>query len=298
MLDLLLLLMVFIWGANFSVIKVALREVPALAFNAVRLIVASGLFFGVMVWARHRSGTSLAVAPEDRRRIVALGVIGHLCYQLLFLFGVARTSVANASLVFGMTPITVALMAAVAGHDRVPLRSWAGAALSFLGLYLVVGRSAGLSVNSLSGDGLVFAAMLCWSLYSVGSQPLLARYSPAVLNGWTMAVGGSAYAVVAIPSLLATPWRSLSLTAWTMLGWSAVFALFLAYLLWYVGVQRIGSSRTSVYSNLTPVFAMLVAWAWLGEPVVLTQAVGAAAILGGIAVTRWRPRPSPVATEA
>jgi drug/metabolite transporter (DMT)-like permease len=113
-----------------------------------------------------------------------------------------------------------------------------------------------------------------------------------------MAVGGTAYAVVAIPTLLATPWRSLSLTAWAMLGWSAVFALFLAYLLWYVGVQRIGSSRTSVYSNLTPVFAMLVAWAWLGEPVVLTQAVGAAAILGGIAVTRWRPRQAPVETAA
>lgn len=290
MLDLLLLLMVFIWGANFSVIKVALREMPALAFNAVRLMAASSLFFAVMAWSRRQGGPSMRIAPADRGRIVLLGLIGHLCYQLLFLFGVSRTSVANASLVFGMTPITVALMAAMAGHERVRMQSWAGAALSFLGLYFVVGRGAGLSVNSLAGDGLVFGAMLCWSVYSVLSQPLLTRYSPAVLNGWTMAIGGAAYALAALPSLSATPWGTLSATTWLLTAWSAVFALFLAYLLWYIGVQRIGSSRTSVYSNLTPVFAMLVAAVWLGEPVVRTQVLGAVAILGGIAVTRWPVR--------
>ena len=51
-------------------------------------------------------------------------------------------------------------------------------------------------------------------------------------------------------------------------------------------VQRIGSARTSVYSNLTPVVAMIVAAIWLGETISGAQIVGAAMILSGIAVNR------------
>ena len=41
---LLLVLMVVIWGANYSLIKVVLRELPPPVFNALRLLVASGVF--------------------------------------------------------------------------------------------------------------------------------------------------------------------------------------------------------------------------------------------------------------
>ena len=61
-LDLLLLSMVAIWGTNFSLVKVALRDFPELAFNAFRLVIASSIFLGGAVVAaiagegeRHRS---------------------------------------------------------------------------------------------------------------------------------------------------------------------------------------------------------------------------------------------------
>ena len=46
---------------------------------------------------------------------------------------------------------------------------------------------------------------------------------------------------------------------------SSLLALALAYMIWYTAVQRIGSARTAVYSNLTPIVAMIVAAIWLGE---------------------------------
>ena len=71
--------------------------------------------------------------------------------------------------------------------------------------------------------------------------------------------------------------------------WSSIFCLVLAYVIWYTGVQRLGATRTSAYSNLIPIFAMGVAWLWLGEPVTMAQAVGAAAILAGVFLTRLSP---------
>ena len=46
---------------------------------------------------------------------------------------------------------------------------------------------------------------------------------------------------------------------------SSLLALALSYMVWYTAVQRIGSARTAVYSNLTPIVAMIVAAVWLGE---------------------------------
>jgi drug/metabolite transporter (DMT)-like permease len=65
-----------------------------------------------------------------------------------------------------------------------------------------------------------------------------------------------------------------------------------AYILWYRGVQRIGNARTAAYSNLTPIVALGVAWAWLGEALSFLQITGAAVVLGGLTLARLgRDRP-------
>ena len=68
-------------------------------------------------------------------------------------------------------------------------------------------------------------------------------------------------------------------------------ALTLAYLIYYVSVMRIGLARTTVWTNVTPVVGMAIAWAALGEPVDAWKMAGAALILGGVVVTRLAPRP-------
>ena len=68
--------------------------------------------------------------------------------------------------------------------------------------------------------------------------------------------------------------------------YSALFALCLAYTIWYMAVREIGSARTSVYSNLVPIVAMLTAIAFLGEILTPMRLAGAAAVLVGVALTR------------
>jgi drug/metabolite transporter (DMT)-like permease len=51
-------------------------------------------------------------------------------------------------------------------------------------------------------------------------------------------------------------------------------------------VQKIGPSRTAIYSNVVPIIAMAVAAMWLGEPLTRTKLLGATAVLTGVALTR------------
>ena len=291
MLDLLLLLMIVIWGSNFSVVKYALRDFPEISFNALRLIIASAVFMAALAIGRARSNAGLR-PPEppitwpEWRSLIGLGIVGTGFYQLLFLAGVARTSVANSSLIFGCTPVAVAIMSSLAGHDRLTAARWAGAALSFTGIYTLVGLRAEISSATFAGDAMIFGAMLCWSLYSVAAQPLLKRHSPLVVTGWAMTSGTAVYLVFAVIPMLRTDWSAISTTSWILMTASALLALAFSYIVWYTAVQRIGSSRTAIYSNLTPIVAMIVAFLWLGEPITRIQMLGAALILSGIALTR------------
>ena len=158
--------------------------------------------------------------------------------------GVARTSVANSSLILGATPIAVALLQ-VAGRRDVPsVWHWLGIGLSLLGVFLVVGRGAQLGTTSLAGDLLMMGAAWCWATYTVGARSLLERHSALSLNTWSMAIGTALFVPLGVPGLVALDWRAVSLGAWAGLAYSAVFALCVAYMIWYTAVQRIGSART------------------------------------------------------
>ena len=279
--------MVIIWGANFSAVKVAMRDFPELAFNALRLVIGSSMFGLAIWWTRQRAQTSVVrISRSDWLRLIALGVIGHFVYQLLFLGGLKRTSVGNGSLIVGSSPVVIALLSALVGHERVTPLRWLGVVLALGGLYLVVGHNVSWSAESRIGDALMLGSLLCWATYSVGAQPLLRRHSPLVVTGITMSVGGVLYVAFALPVLLLIEWTAISPLSWWLMIASAVLALSVAYLIWYTALQRIGSTRTSVYSYLTPVVAMVVAALWLDEPISLNQAVGAATILTGLLVTR------------
>ena len=281
-LDLLLVLMVVIWGSNFTVVKIALRDFPELAFNAMRMVVGSMIFLGAM----HLSRTRVALSRADWRRLVLLGIVGHFLYQFCFVGGLKRTSVGNSSLIVGASPVLIAVLSSLAGHERVPPLRWIGVFLALIGLYFVVGHRADWSASLWLGDTLMIVSMLCWATYSVAAQPLLKRHSPLFVTGISFVIGTTFYVLTTAPVLITVSWSSISRTGWILMVLSAALALNLAYLIWYTGVQKLGGTRTAVYSYLTPIVAMLVASFWLGEPISGNQMVGAGAILTGLAVTR------------
>jgi drug/metabolite transporter (DMT)-like permease len=293
--DGLLLLMVLIWGANYSVVKSAIRDIPPQAFNVLRMGVASAVFAAALL------ATGLPrVARADWGRLALLGTIGHFVYQVCFMAVLARTTASNSSLIIGCSPVAVSIASALAGHERVPRAQWIGILLSVAGVYMVVGSGAEFGGASLAGDLLTLGAVCCWAVYTVGSRPLLARYSPLAVTGVTMIAGTALYGSASITELARVRWADVSAWAWTAMVLSAVLALNVAYLIWYTSVQRIGNIRTSAYSNLIPLVAIAIATLALGETMTAGKLGGAGAILAGVAVTRITARghaPDPPAEE-
>jgi drug/metabolite transporter (DMT)-like permease len=303
--------MAIIWGTNYSIVKSAFQQVDPQAFNAARMLIASAGFLVVMGALRLRQSsatigteeralgvesifrTPTRLSARDGLELAALGLVGHFLYQYFFIGGLALTTVANSSLMLATTPVVIALISAVFGQERVGGRHWAGAALSLLGIYIVVGRGVQLGGRGLKGDAMMVAAVVCWAVYTLGSRRLISRHSPVGVTGLSMTIGALVYVPVMWPHVRAVDWAHLPWGTWVSIVYSSIFALGVAYTIWYAGVRQIGSARTSVYSNVIPIVAMATAVIFLGEPLRLMNLVGATAVLVGVALTRTAPHATP-----
>jgi drug/metabolite transporter (DMT)-like permease len=285
--DLAILVLVLIWGANFSVVKAALREIHPLAFNALRFLLASA----ILGYFLRRSGRGLSFDRKEIPALFGLGLLGNFVYQLLFIYGVHWTLAGNAALILATVPVFVTLLSTALKHERISRAGWAGVALSLAGVVLVVwggSRAVAFGSTTLRGDLTMLAAAVAWSAYTVGAAPLVRRHGALRTTAATMWIGTAALTATALPSLLRQDWASVSAGAWAGLVFSGALSIALAYILWYYGVRHLGSSRTAVYSNTVPIVALLVAWLTLGETPTWLQVAGAVAILGGVLLAKLR----------
>ena len=283
-----LLFMTVIWAVNFSVTKLALSELTPLAFNALRFMLASA----VVYVALRRRGRVPLPAREDIAAIVGLGLLGNGIYQMLFILGIDRTGAGTASLLLAGSPLITALLSALLGHERVRPRVWFGVCGTLLGISLVVGfgSATASSPSTLGGNLLLIGATIAWSTYTVGSRPFIAKYGSVPVTAWTLWMGTPFIVLIGVRDLTKIAAANITPGMWLAVLYGGVLSIGIAYLIWYYGVSVLGNTRTSVYSNLTPALAMLVAWLWLGEVPSAGQLAGAAIIVGGVTLAQSRGR--------
>jgi drug/metabolite transporter (DMT)-like permease len=281
--DLLLFTMAVIWGINFVVVKYATHIFNPVAFTGLRVGTAA-LFLLLVALIRG----SISLPRRDVVPLLMLGVVGNGLYQLFFVHGIARTRAGNAALIVGAAPAFIALFARVRGLERVKRLTLFGIALSVVGVGLVIAGSAGSSNGeaTLLGSVLVFLGVLCWTAYTIMLQPYTKRIDVIKLSAITMVGGAVPLLIASTPALIATDWSAIGKGGWLALLYSGVISMGVAYFFWYRGLRVLGPTRTAVYTNLQPIIALLVAWAFIGEMPTVFQGVGAATIVAGVFLTR------------
>jgi drug/metabolite transporter (DMT)-like permease len=283
--DLLMFLVVTIWGVNLSLVKIALGEIPPLPYNGIRLLLAAA----VLVAWQLRSERNLRLRGQDLAKIILLSFSGYTLYQYLFITGINMTTASNTAVIFGSAPIMISLLSSFFKHEKILPLGWLGIGLGFAGIYLVIsGRSGGFSLSrqTWKGDLLLFAAVFLWAHYSVSARPLLKIYSPLKFTAVTMGLGSLMFFPFSIGPLQKLPYAAISLKAWLCLIFSGVVALSLALVLWFFSVRNVGNSQTAVYSNLQPVLAVVFAYLLLAETVSSSLLLGAMVVFTGIYFTR------------
>jgi drug/metabolite transporter (DMT)-like permease len=277
-----MLLVVLIWGVNFSVTKGAFASIPPLAFTGVRFGLASLLLVPLV---RRLEGVE-PLPPGALVRLIALGVLGNTLYQLAWISGLERTTASNSALILASMPTIVAVLAVGLRLEPFHPRVIGGVVVASLGVVLVVAaRGTGFGAATMTGDLLSLAAVLCWAGYTLGLRSLPEAVSPLRVTMVTTLAGAPVLLLAGMPAILTMNWRAVGWEGWSALAYSTVLSLLVAYVIWNRSVKVVGPSRTVIYMCLTPLVAVAAAALLLGERPRPLQAVGAALILAGVVLT-------------
>jgi drug/metabolite transporter (DMT)-like permease len=185
------------------------------------------------------------------------------------------------------TPAAIALIGRVRGVERIASRGWLGIALQLSGVaILLIGTGAGAGSDSTLGALTILAAVCSWAVFAVMLKPISSDVSWLEVTAYTLAGGAIVSAMLGAPAILRSAWSAAPLAIWPAIIYSGIGALLIATAFWYVGLRRLGPTRTSMYSNLQPLFAMTIAWVALGEVPTQWQVIGALSIMSGLLLAR------------
>jgi O-acetylserine/cysteine efflux transporter len=279
------LLIVAIWGTNFVVIKVGLRDFPPFLFALLRFAFSAVPF----VFFVGRPDVAL-------KRLAAYGVLLSVGqFGLLYFAMRADISPGLASLIIQMqVPFTIVL-SVLLFHEKVGPPAVAGILLASAGLALI-GWHLDASVTA-RGVAMVLGAALCWACANAVVKKASLESGHAI-DMLAFIVWSSVFAIP--PLLLLTlafegaraDVQALSgahLDAWAALAWQVVGNTLFGYTAWSWLLTRYDAAVITPYALLVPVFGMGSSALVLGEALPAWKFHAAALVLGGIAMITLMP---------
>jgi DME family drug/metabolite transporter len=278
-----LVLACLLWGTTGTTATFLPDDVSPLAVGAATMGIGGML---LLVTAPRLSGGVLR--DPVGRRWAAIGAVGVVVYPLAFYTGMDLVGVAVGNVVaLGSGPVFAALIEWVVERDRLSARWLVSTALAVLGITLLAfGRHEGGAASSPAGAalgvGVGLLAGLAYALYTYASSRAIRAGHPSrgVMGGM---FGLGAVPLLAVLAVVGAPlmqsWTSVSLSAYLVLG-----PMFIAYLLFGIGLRSVRSSTATTITLLEPVFATVLAVLVVGERLTPVGWVGFGLVLVGLAV--------------
>ncbi|MWD28011.1 EamA family transporter [Aquicoccus sp. SCR17] len=273
-------------GFNQVVIKVTNGGLQPVFFAGLRSVLSCIL---LLAWMRWR-GIPLGLSRHVLGAGIALGVFFTIEFVALFL-ALDMTTVSRASIMFYTMPLWTALGAhfLIPGERLTGLRL-VGFLVALAGVAWAMADRGTQGQASLAGDLLGLVGALGWAGIALSLRASrAAELQPEQQLLWQL--------LVSVPLILGlTPFfgpliRDLAPIHLAGLGFQALFISFAGFLFWFFLLKRYPASGVASFGFLTPVFAVGMGWALLGEPLGPHIVAALALVAVGLVLINRRPGP-------
>jgi drug/metabolite transporter (DMT)-like permease len=286
-----LLLIALLMGANHVAARVAFDHgVDVTTAVAVRSIVTA-FAVGMLIVVQR---VPVALTPRQRRFLPAIGVVVGVQSVCLY-SAVARLPVALALLAFNTYPLWTALWARLFYAHRAERRVVLAMPVMLFGLALaldVLGAASGVGAAlqwQRIGAGVAFALA---AAATFGLALVLTQHEAGTLDGRLRTT--STMAIVAVLALGGVAWQGGFRLPDATAGWWGLALLTLLYgtgiTILFTVLPRLGVVGNSAIMNVEPVFALVLAWAILGQAIAPSQVIGALLVVATVVWLGLRPR--------
>ena len=284
-----LLIFTLLWGGNFVLAEVALRELSPISFSVSRFLTAGfvllGIYYTLGIQQSKKEQKSFQLIKHVNRsdwpRLLLVSILGATLAPWFGIEGLNLTSGGRASLWLAVCPVLSAGIGYFLNTERIGKRGLIGLIVAGIG-------TIGLAIDGFDGEQGVFLgdlylmlAICCIAAELHLTKPLVLKYGATSVVAARTAIGGLCYFLIASSSIFAEEWSGLS--AWTWIAILAGGAIGVGIGQWVKtrALNVIGPTRIVLYGNLVPPATLLIAWIALGANPTTTEIIAGLLILGG-----------------
>ncbi len=248
-----------LWGTIPNILSIALQNVDTYTLTWFRFL-SSFLLSGVYISLRHgRTGFKQPRLNRTGWLLLVVAILGVGLDYPLYLWGMAKTSPANAEVMIQLAPLLLGLGAIVIFKERYSLQQWLGVGILSAGFVLFFREQLRLllvaSGQYLTGSALVMLAAVCWVAYALAQKQLLRDLSSELIM---LIIYGSCallYLPVAQPASLLNLDR-LTLGVLLLSGLSTL----ISYGAFAESLAHWEASKISAVQSLTPIVTIATSW--------------------------------------
>lgn len=267
--------------------KVALRSMSSTSLVVLRMVGAAVAF----LLLQGKLGQLRTMPRRDLAWLVLCSIIGVTLNQLLFVKGLALTTVINATLLGTTIPVFTLVVSIAFGYDRISLRRALGIVLAASGVvYLVDPLRADLSGQTKTGDLLIVANSIFYGTYIAISKDLFKRYGALKVITWMFCIGSLVMLPLGAYSLGGDRLHTAPASVWVAVVYIILVPTVVAYYLNAWALTRVSPSTVATYIYLQPLIAFGLAPFILGESFNSRILIASLLIFAGVAVVTKRGR--------
>jgi len=283
------LLVTFLWSTSWVLIKVGLRDIPALPFAGLRYTLA---FLCLLPFAV-RSGQLASLrrlSVGTWARLIALGLLFYSVTQGAQFLSLFYLPAMTTSLLLSSTTILVALLGIPLLGEWPTLVQWGGTGLYLMGV-LVFFFPASLPTGEVIGLFVAGAGVLANALSSILGRHVnrSAELEPLAVTIVSMGIGA---AVLLVGGVATQGLPRLTLVHWAMILWLAVVNTAFAFTLWNRTLCTLSAMESSIINNTMLFQVAVLAWLFLDEALTWRQVLGMVLAVLGTLVVQIRNKPS------
>lgn len=245
------------WGLNFHLAKLMLGTSSAMEAGLWRYVFGVSVLL-VVTWRYLPTWQDIR---NNLKPLLLIGGIGLFVFNFLFFTGMQYTTAVNASLIVGLNPATTLILASFVLGLPISRRQALGIAIAFLGVVFLVlkGNLTDLSAVEISvGDLWIFAANVAFALHHVWVK----KYAGQLNNRTFTFLTNS---VCLLGFLLVMPFQGVGAVGdYPGLYWLAALGMgglgtALAYIVWNLGIAKVGAPQAGIFMNFVPMAAAVFA---------------------------------------
>lgn len=274
------LVAVFLFGASFVAIKIALDQVDPLTLIPIRFGLGLVLLWPLLIirggWPRP--------SINELGRTALLGGLGIFFNQWFQAAAMVTAEATTASWLSSLAPAFMVLLAWIFLRERIVSWQWLGILLALAGALLVseADPSATFDQRGWIAPGLLIISALAWAVFSVFGKAESTRTSP--LRATVMAMLWALLFSGLLNLLRGELWR---VSAWEAQTWAALLFLGvactgIAYALYFFALAGAQSALVAALQYLEPIITIVIAYFLLQENLRPIGLMGGLLILAGI----------------